>query len=67
MRALIFVALVVVSAVEAVGQEPFFHVSICGLEATDIIVVTPASSKAEFQVVETIKGDLKPSRDSHPK
>jgi hypothetical protein len=62
MRTLIIAALVAVSAVEALasGQGPFFHVSICGLEATDIIVVSPASSKAEFQVVETIKGDLKP-------
>ena len=62
MRALIIAALVVLGSLDALagGQEPFFHVSICSLEATDIIVVTPAYNKAEFQVVETIKGDLKP-------
>jgi hypothetical protein len=60
MRASIIATLVVLGSVEALagGIGPFFHVSICGLEATDIIVVTPASNRAEFQVVETIKGDL---------
>jgi hypothetical protein len=46
--------------VSAGGLEPFFYVGICSLDATDIIVVTPTTNKAEFQVVETIKGDLQP-------
>jgi hypothetical protein len=60
MRASIIVALVVLGSVEALagGLEPFFYVGICSLEATDIIAATPASNRAEFQVVETIKGDL---------
>jgi len=37
---------------------PFFNADVCTLEATDVVVVTPASKKGEFQVVETIKGDL---------
>jgi hypothetical protein len=62
MRVSIIVALVVLGFVEAFagGQEPFFYVGICSLEATDIIVVTPTTNKAEFQIVETIKGDLQP-------
>jgi hypothetical protein len=62
MRALIIAALAVLGSVEALagGLEPLFHVSICSLEATDIVVLTPASNKVEFQVVETIEGDLQP-------
>jgi hypothetical protein len=62
MRGLIIAALVVLGSVEALagGMEPFFYVGICSLEATDIVDLTPSSNKAEFQVVETIKGDLQP-------
>jgi hypothetical protein len=62
MRASIIAALVVLGSFEVLagGMEPLFHVAICSLEATDIIVATPTSNKEEFQVMETIQGDLQP-------
>jgi hypothetical protein len=60
MRAWIIAALLVLGCVDVSARGEFFYVGFCSLDATDIIVVTPTSNKTEFQVVETIKGDLKP-------
>lgn len=46
-------------AAQAARLQPFFSVEVCSFEATDIVVVTPVSNKAELHVVETIKGDLR--------
>lgn len=62
MRGLIIAALVVLGCVEAYsgGIEPSMSVILCRWEATDILVLSPTSDRAAFQVVETIKGEAKP-------
>jgi hypothetical protein len=62
MRALIVAALVVLGSAETsyARIEPSMSVILCRWEATDILVLSPTSTKATFQVVETIKGDLQP-------
>lgn len=42
------------------GIRPSFYLESCSWNATDIVVITPAGGLTKFQVVETIKGDLKP-------
>jgi hypothetical protein len=62
MRALIVAALAALASSEASygRNEPFFAVSMCSWEATDILILAPTTSKATFRVLETIRGDQQP-------